>query len=57
MQIQAEAVGHLSLAAKTLEHGVPDGVQDNVLVGLLSNAERCQLGDHGGKTQGGVVRQ
>lgn len=57
MWIQAEAVAHLGLAAKTLEHGVQEGVQDDVLVGLLSDAERSQLGDHGGQTQGGVVCQ
>lgn len=55
--IQAETASHLGLATKTLEHSGQDGVQDDVLVGLLSDAERSQLGDHGGQTQGGVVRQ
>lgn len=56
MSIQAKTGGHLFLATKTLEHSVQDGVQDDVLVGLLSNAQRGQLGDYGGQTQGGVIR-
>ncbi len=50
-------VPNLGLAPKPLVHSVQDVVLYNVLVDLLSNPDRCKLGDHRRQTQGGVVCQ